>query len=77
MAQANYTQIERALIARDNFKGNSCFGVWIGSTYTVTSYNTVIATIDGDGALYFNTTKYSNTTSRLQNLIRKSWGIKD
>ena len=76
MAQANYKQIEKAIIARENFRGNSCFGMWVGGDYKIASYNTLIAEIKADGELYFNDRKYSVTTSKLQNIIRRAWGIK-
>jgi hypothetical protein len=76
MGYANYRQIELAIIARDNFRGNSAWGMWVGGEYKVVSYNTLIAKIGRDGELYYNDTKYSRTTSRLQSIIRRSWGIK-
>ncbi len=48
--------------------------------YKVYSYSTLIATVIWDGSegeyeKFLNDTKYSVTTSRLQNMIRKAWGI--
>ena len=43
-------------------------------TYRVFSYSTEIATAKGD-EITFNDRKYSMTTSRLQNIIRKAWAI--
>jgi hypothetical protein len=76
MAQANYKQIEKAIIARENFRGNSCRGAWECGAYRVYSYSTLIAESGADASLYFNERKYSLTTSRLQNIIRRSWGLK-
>lgn len=48
--------------------------------YRVYSYSTLIATAVWDGSegeleKFFNDRKYSVTTSRLQNIIRKAWAI--
>jgi hypothetical protein len=71
----NYKSIEQKLIEYKPFKGNSMVAFWKGSTYLVYSYNTLIAVADPDGMNY-DPRKYSTTTSRHQNLIRKAWGIK-
>jgi hypothetical protein len=76
----NYKTIETKLANRQPFTGNSLRGYWIPlegeQTYCVYSYNTLIATIkDGGGPRWVSTTKYSNTTTRQQNLIKRAWGI--
>jgi hypothetical protein len=83
MSQLNYRQIETALARREEFKGNSCHAVWLGDSYAVYSYKTRIFTVEGSyagkpgrGELELDTRKYSVTTSRLQNIIRRVWGIK-
>mgnify|MGYP000045772829 CR=1 FL=1 len=48
--------------------------------YRVYSYSTLIGTVVWDGSegeyeKFLNERKYSMTTSRLQNIIRKAWGI--
>lgn len=74
---ANYSQIERALITLTPFTGNSSRGVWEGNgsdrEYCVYSYSTLIATYNTFGRATMKARKYSQTTSRLQNIIRKAW----
>jgi hypothetical protein len=48
--------------------------------YRVYSYSTLIAEVVWDGSegeleKFFNDRKYSMTTSRLQNIIKKAWAI--
>lgn len=75
MAQANYRQIEKLLATRTPFSGNSCRAfLETDGTYEVYSYSTLIAVAKGD-EIKFNERKYSVTTSRLQNLIRRAWGL--
>jgi hypothetical protein len=75
----NYRTIEHKLRNLEQFKGNSMrseIEIFDGIPhYTVYSYRTLIAMHrDGIGAVI--DTKYSTTTSRHQNLIRKAWGVK-
>lgn len=79
----NYVEIERAIANREEFTGNSCRGYFEGGDYVVVSYNTAIAratrlTVAGatrNGELWINPNKYSVTTSKLQNIIRRAWGV--
>jgi len=59
------------------FKGNSMRAVIEnGNEYRVISYNTTIAMATLDGVIhYYNPTKYSTTTSRQQNLVKRAWGL--
>lgn len=85
MSYSNYTQVESAIRARVPFAGNSCRGYWEDDEYVVVSYNTAIAratrvTVVGatraeSGGVWLNPRKYSNTTSRLQNIVRRAWGV--
>jgi hypothetical protein len=76
----NYKAIEAKLKARTTFRGNS---MWAqleeheGETWlTVYSYRTPIARhAMGSWKYQLNPEKYSTTTSRHQNLIRRAWGI--
>jgi hypothetical protein len=75
----NYRTIDRKLRFLEQFKGNSMWSdvMMIDGKlhYVVYSYQTLIAMYyDGKGAVI--DTKYSTTTSRHQNVIRKAWGIK-
>jgi hypothetical protein len=73
---ADYETIKTRVACLTNFEGNSSRGVhdydlW---EYRVYSYGTLIAVFSlktGTGVL--NTRKYSQTTSRLQNIIRNAW----
>lgn len=74
MAQATYKEIEQAIASRIPFVGNSASGYFIGGTYVVRSYSTDIAWY-GELGWEIDNTKYSVTTSRLQNIVRKVWSI--
>jgi hypothetical protein len=76
----NYRTIEQKLKARKPFKGNSMSAslekhegeIWL----TVYSYRTPIARhAMGSWKYQFDSKKYSATTSRHQNLVRRAWGI--
>lgn len=74
MAQANYEQVAKAIRNMQEFRGNSCFGQWLGGVYLVTSYWTTIAKYDSTtGEVWVNPDKYSQTTSRLQNIVKREW----
>ena len=74
MAQANYEQVAKAIRNMQEFRGNSCFGQWLGGVYLVISYRTTIAKYDSTtGEVWVNPDKYSQTTSRLQNIIKREW----
>lgn len=84
MAQANYREISELLATLTPFKGNSCHATKevtrTRMEYRVYSYSTLIAEAVWDGSegeleKFLNERKYSVTTSRLQNLIRKAWGL--
>lgn len=75
MSQLNYRQIEGALARREEFKGNSCHAYWDGTQYRVISYSTLVATSE-NGVGWVTPQKYSVTTSKLQNIIRRAWGVK-
>ena len=75
MTYANYRQIEKAQSGLQEFTGNSARGAWDSEgIYTVFSYNTPIAKANvRTGGVVLNVRKYSVTTSRLQNIIRRAW----
>ena len=70
----NYKTIEQKLQTLTPFHGNSLSAYWNGGAYYVESYTTVIARASGDKR-EVSSTKYSVTTSRQQNLIRRAWGV--
>lgn len=73
----NYKTISTKVRNRENFKGNTMWGAWLNSTqYTIFSYSTPIAEIDTlTGKVWVNPRKYSVTTSKHQNIIRRAWGV--
>lgn len=81
----NYKTIATKLKNLESFNGNTLTArvekTWGSFRYAVYSYNTLIAEKSWDGTegewfTYFNDTKYSVTTSKHQNIIRKAWGVK-
>lgn len=72
-AQANYREIEKYLERFKPFKGNSAYAIFKDPYYIVYSYKTEILKYDTEDrkVVYFDDKKYSSTTSRLQNLIKK------
>jgi len=73
--QDSYRTIAVKLANREPFKGNSLTAYWWGDTYRVVSYSTLIASRYILGDTWISPDKYSVTTSRHQNLIKKAWGI--
>lgn len=79
--QDNYETIARKLRNCEDFRGNSMSGAWVEGIYNVWSYNTLIADYkdgyldEGEPRYWLDDTKYSTTTSRHQNLVRRSWGL--
>jgi hypothetical protein len=73
MGYSNYSEIESAIRKFEPFTGNSCRGVLDGTEYRVYSYSTQILHVNfPTGGIALNVRKYSNTTSRLQNIIRRA-----
>lgn len=76
MSYANYSQIESAITKGESFTGNSARGEFstLDGYYRVYSYNTLIMRyMPYTRAGYLlNSRKYSQTTSRLQNIIRRA-----
>ena len=80
MATDTYATIERKLTTLEPFDNkNSMSARWDDDVYVVYSYRTVIATTNtrggGDRICWVSPEKYSTTTSRQQNLIRRVWGL--
>jgi hypothetical protein len=75
----NYKTIETRLQNREPFTGNSLRAYWVSvdgeHEYQVISYNTTIAKSRHLGDAWVNPEKYSNTTTRQQNLIKRAWGL--
>lgn len=70
----NYKTISTKLETLTPFRGNSLMAYWENGIYYVYSYSTIIAIHDNSPKVH--DTKYSQTTSRHQNLVRKAWAVK-
>ncbi len=79
MIQTNYKEMKKKLENREPFVGNSVFAKMENEYYLVYSYNTMILKWDTkkNTQVYFNSAKYSSTTSRLQNMIRKAFDVQE
>lgn len=69
----NYKTIESKLATLTPFKGNSLLGYWENGVYYVVSYATIIAIYDTEAKV--TERKYSVTTSRHQNLVKRAWRL--
>ena len=77
MEYTNYKQAPNAVAQMLNFKGNTMSGWWLDSSqYVVFSYAKEIGRYDRlTDKLTINAEKYSVTTSRHQNIVRRAWGL--
>ena len=67
-----YKEMGQYLKTLQPFKGNSVTATNQKGIYTVLSYDTVILVArSADDVLYYDSRKYSNTTSRLQNILKR------
>jgi len=78
MPYTNYRAMQTALENREAFEGNSASAfIDESGKYIIMSYDTIMAVIGENGGVEsFNEKKYSMTTSRLQNMIRRAYNIK-
>lgn len=78
MPYTTYRDMQTALENREDFDGNSASAFTDESgKYIIMSYNTIMAIIGTSGEVeYYNEKKYSMTTSRLQNMIKRAYSIK-
>lgn len=79
MTYSNYADIESAIKNRTPFVGNSAKGELVfteanGVEFMVWSYGTLIGTYSAK-ARWVSERRYSKTTSRLQNICRRVWGV--
>ena len=73
---SNYKQIPALIETLTPFTGNSLRGERWGNDYRVYSYTTLIATHNSDtGERWVSPIRYSVTTSRQQNIIKRAWGV--
>ncbi len=73
MGTPNYKQVEELIGFKENFKhGYSMSAETENGEYVIWSYRTVIARYNfNDGKWWINPNKYSVTTSKQQNIIRR------
>jgi hypothetical protein len=72
--QDNYKTIATKLANREQFRGNTMTGYQNGETYVIFSYDTPIAWFY-EGGWELDSRKYSVTTSKHQNIIKRSLGL--
>ena len=82
MKTSNYAEVRDALYHRESFTHGSCHGIHgerypslTGRHYLVYSYATLVLDYDLDAhrVTYFDNRQYSQTTSRLQSMIRAAF----
>lgn len=77
MAHTNYRDMPSKVRNLEAFTHGSCHSVNnLDKEYVVVSYSTAVARakkIDGEWHYAINSRKYSQTTSRLQGIIRRAW----
>lgn len=74
---ANYREVQDYLTRGVPFRHRSISAEYVSrpAVYTVKSYDTVVATWAEDGAKWITDHKYSATTSKQVNYIRKAWSL--
>ena len=75
MRISNYSEVRDALHARESFRHGSCSGHrYPDGQYRVYSYSTPVLSVDATGCVvFFDNRRYSQTTTRLQSLIREAF----
>ena len=68
------------LATNEAFQSGNLRAEWVynGSmigTYTVYSYNTPIAKLDPNRSVWFTPVRYSVTTSKHLNMVKRAWGL--
>lgn len=73
----NYGEVKSALVNRREYKHGSSHAERTNDEYKVYSYSTLMLTYNllKGVVTYFNDDHYSNTTSRLQNMLRVAFNI--
>lgn len=77
MKRATYRDIPQLVQNRESFIHSSCSGMfWKDGDYYVMSYDTLILTVSAGGCVrFFDRGYYSQTTSRLQNIIKRAYNL--
>ena len=68
-------QLTKYIHTQEDFNGSSVTAELIEHLYTVKSYSTVIATFSGNTMMLLNDNSFSDTTSKLQHLLRANYTI--
>lgn len=73
----NYSDMAQKIANRETFEGNSASGYrYRDGRYRVYSYATPILSLDPTGRIvFFDNRRYSQTTSRLQSIIRRAYPL--
>jgi hypothetical protein len=71
----NLGHAQTCIATLDAFSTGTLSGQFEDSVFTVRSYGVAIATRNQNGVIWVNGNKYSQTTSRHTNLVRKAWGL--
>lgn len=67
-----YKEIPEAIACQEDFNGNSVQGLNKKDWYYVYSYGTIVAIVlANDAGVVLNVHKYSPTTSKIQNILRR------
>lgn len=73
----NFEQFEEYLTNVRDFTYRHCEAYWTDDhVYVVKDYGTVLLRQKPGRILYFDNTKYSSTTSKIQSTIKRVFGIK-
>ena len=75
MKRITNSEIAAYIARREPFLSNSAMGRKTTSGYVVTSYDTLIARIEGGNLAEFDNRAYSTTTSKIQNIIADLFGL--
>ena len=73
MAQLALRFVPEAISNRKEFQGNSLSARWEGEDYVVRSYATAIAIAKANGHYWITSDKYSVTTSKHTNYVRRGF----
>jgi hypothetical protein len=76
MKKADYKAIPELLRNKESFTGSSVRAISNSGGYMVYSYDTLIFSEDKNGNIFFDSCKYSPTTSKIQNIIKDVFNIK-
>lgn len=75
MEYTKYSEVKNKIMNCRPFEGNSCSAISVGNEYIVYSYNTPILVVKNGVKQEFNNTYFSNTTSKMQNIICRFYNL--